>query len=270
MEIPSGFLILNLNIMNNTLKPMNLVEYVEVICEFLRDTLKTTKQKGYVLGLSGGLDSAVVALLMEKANVPFKCLLMPIESNYNDLEVGLRFVKNHHFDYEISDLTLAHQAIIDTAKANNHELRKEVRGNIKARLRMSNLYAYAQQLGYLVIGTDNYDEYMLGYFTKYGDGGVDLLPIVYLLKGEVKEVGRLLGLEDEILNRKPSAGFYEGHEDESELGFSYDEADRYFLNPHDETISQTVKARIEHWINISHHKRDPLPKPIPFIRKKDE
>src|SRR5690606_7818796 len=99
--------------------------------------------------------------------------------------------------------------------------------NLRARLRMSTLYTIANNLGYMVVGTDNKAEVYTGYFTKYGDGGVDLLPIANLLKREVYEWAKVLGVPNEIINKAPSAGLWDGQTDELEMGTTYDYIDAY-------------------------------------------
>ena len=128
---------------------------------------------------------------------------------------------------------------------------------------MTILYAYAQKVGGLVIGTDNKDERYTGYFTKYGDGGVDLLPIVHLLKREVVEACKIYGISDRLAERVPTAGLFEGQTDETEMGVKYEDLDNYLLG---KEIDQKSKERIEHLHRISEHKRAPLPTPINFDR----
>nr|WP_318028975.1 NAD(+) synthase [Mycoplasmopsis bovis] len=141
--------------------------------------------------------------------------------------------------------------------------------NIKPRLRMTALYAYAQQNNYLVMGTDNQDEYFIGYFTKHGDGGVDLLPISKLLKSEVREIAKYLNVPESIINKKPSAGLWEGQSDEDELGFTYNELDKYLLNDKD-GIRENSIVKIERMHKTSAHKRDKagLPLSIDDVIKK--
>ena len=127
-----------------------------------------------------------------------------------------------------------------------------VRGNLGARLRMTTLYAVGGHLGYLVVGTDNAAESYTGYFTKYGDGGVDILPISHLTKGEVFAMGRYLGVPEQILTKAPSAGFFHEQTDESEMGVSYDDIDAFLRG---EPVTENKQAIIEHLHRISEHKR---------------
>jgi NAD+ synthase len=128
--------------------------------------------------------------------------------------------------------------------------------NIKARLRMLTLYYFANRLKYIVVGAGNRDELAIGYFTKYGDGGVDIQPLGNLLKGELKELARFLGVPEPIINKPPSADLWEGQTDEGELGFGYDELDRYLATG---KASAEIKKRIESMTRATEHKRQPPP-----------
>ena len=130
-------------------------------------------------------------------------------------------------------------------------------------MRMLALYAFAQEKNGLVLGTDNKDERYVGYFTKWGDGAADLLPIVHLTKGEVREAAKLYGISENLANRTPSAGLFEGQTDEKEMGVTYKDLDDYLLG---KKVSDEAKARIEHLHKVSEHKRNPIPEPIPFDR----
>jgi NAD+ synthase len=132
------------------------------------------------------------------------------------------------------------------------DVSRVAKANIKARLRMLTLYYFANQLKYMVVGAGNRDELSVGYFTKYGDGGVDIQPLGNLTKGQVKELAKFLGIPQPIINKPPSAGLWEGQTDEGELGLSYDELDRYLVTGE---ASAEVKKKIESMIAASEHKR---------------
>ena len=244
---------------------MELIEYIEVICDFLRKYLENSHQDGYVLGISGGVDSSVCAALIKKAvgKEKLHCLLMPIDSLPNDLEDGLTLVKDLDLSYNVIDMSKAYHEYLNEFNNNNVALDASTRGNLKARMRMASLYAYGQAHRCLVVGTDNMDESYVGYFTKYGDGGVDLLPIVYLLKREVREVGRILGIRSSLVDRVPSAGLYEGQTDEKEMGITYQDLDDYLSG---KKVDREVEKRIQHLHNISEHKRVAIPRPMEFKR----
>jgi NAD+ synthase len=132
--------------------------------------------------------------------------------------------------------------------------------NVKPRLRMTTLYFVANALNYLVVGTGNRSELTIGYFTKYGDGGVDLLPLATLLKSEVRAMAKELGVPDSIIEKAPSAGLWLGQADEDEMGFTYAELENYLTNG-PETVSPALAMRIERLVRGSDHKRSPIPTP---------
>ncbi len=137
-------------------------------------------------------------------------------------------------------------------------LSKLAQANIKARLRMITLYSYANQLGYMVVGSGNRSELVTGYFTKYGDSGVDILPLGNLVKAQVRELAAYLGVPDGIITKPPSAGLWQGQTDESEMGLTYREIDDYLLN---DKASDVVRRKLEHMFAASEHKRKTPPLP---------
>ena len=245
---------------------MTLKEYIDVIITFLREYKeKHPFVKGYVVGISGGVDSSLVATLVKKAvgKENMMGILMPIDSNIADLNDGMELCKAMDIPYSVIDATDTYKSFKANIEPVSGELDISTCGNLKARMRMSILYAYAQKYGYLVVGTDNADEEYTGYFTKYGDGGVDILPIVHLLKGEVVEACKMLGGPNKLAERVPTAGLFEGQTDEKEMGITYKELDDFLLG---KEINPTSKARIEHLHKVSEHKRKEVPAPKEFIR----
>jgi NAD+ synthase len=132
--------------------------------------------------------------------------------------------------------------------------------NVKPRMRMATLYYVANTLNYMVAGTGNRSELSIGYFTKYGDGGVDLLPIGELLKSEVRAMARELGVPEPVIEKAPSAGLWLGQTDEAEMGFTYAELENY-LTKGPQTVSPALAMRIERLIRASEHKRSLAPTP---------
>lgn len=238
-----------------------LLEYKNYLVSWLRDEVKRTKTEGVIVGLSGGVDSSVVAAIAKEA-FPENSLgvFMPIGNMGQDLDDAKSVAQKINIKTITIDLTTS---FTEMSKATGVTTKLAV-ANIKPRLRMSALYALAQEKRYLVLGTDNAAEWILGYFTKYGDGGVDLLPIVHLLKGEVKELARLLDLPSVVYTKKPTAALWEGQTDEDELGYSYDEVDKYILG---KQTNENIKAKIDKQVAITEHKRVALPQPKPLIRK---
>ena len=244
---------------------MKLAEYLKVIEKFVKDYLEEAHCKQYVLGLSGGVDSSLVAAITKAAvgKEKLTCIMMPIDSNPADLEDALDLARQLDLNYLVIDGSKSFHETVEEFKRQGVELDRATLSNLKVRIRMTILYAYAQKVGGLVIGTDNADERYTGYFTKYGDGGVDLLPIVYLVKNEVVEACKLYGISDRLAERTPSAGLFEGQTDETEMGVKYSDLDKYLLGGE---IDEASKARIEHLHRISEHKRAPLPTPKEFNR----
>ena len=247
---------------------MKLEQYLEEIYKFLREYLEKTHSDGYVIGVSGGVDSSVVAAILKNAVGKNKVhgILIPIRSIPADLEDGLTLCKDIDLNYTIIDGTKQFDAAIEEFNRNDIPLDKGTAGNFKARMRMAILYAYAQKHNMLVVGTDNKDETYIGYFTKYGDGGVDILPIVHLTKGEVRKIGQMLGIRKALVERVPSAGLFQGQSDEMELGFTYDECDAYLLG---KEVRKEAVERIEAWHRRTEHKRNPIPKPIDYEREEE-
>ena len=244
---------------------MKLNEYLKVIEKFVKDYLEDSHMDRYVLGLSGGVDSSLVAAICRKAvgKDRLTCIMMPINSNPDDLKDAKEVAKQLDLDYLVIDGSeIFHQAVKEFELV-GEELDVATKANLKVRIRMIILYAYAQKHRGLVIGTDNADERYTGYFTKYGDGGVDVLPIVHLLKKEVVEACKIYGLSDALAERIPSAGLFEGQTDETEMGVSYKDLDDYLLG---KEIDEKSKARIEHLHRISEHKRVEIPTPEKFER----
>lgn len=232
---------------------------VEEIVEWLKSYCQSNGQDGYVVGLSGGIDSAVVAHLINQA-CPGHALgvIMPAGNLPDDAEHGVLAAKAANIPYITIDLTQERQELTDKVALalDDQGLSAQdpimVRGNIGARLRMTTLYAVGNSLNYLVAGTDNLAEAYTGYFTKYGDGGVDVLPISHLTKGEVYDMGKHLGVPEEILTRPPSAGFFHNQTDEEELGVEYKIIDAYLQG---EDIPENKRLIIENLHEKSYHKR---------------
>ena len=243
---------------------MKLEQYLLEIEKFLREYLESSHLKAYVLGLSGGVDSSLVAAIARKAvgKDRLYCYAIGIESNPDDLKDAMEVAKQLDVNLEVVDLTKTYHSFLDEIKG--EEFVRLTKSNLKVRMRMVTLFAYAQEKNGLVLGTDNADERFVGYFTKYGDGAADVLPIVHLTKSEVREAAKLYGLEDKLANRVASAGLFEGQTDEKEMGITYKDLDDYLLG---KDIDESAKVRIEHLHKISEHKRKPIPEPIPFDRK---
>jgi NAD+ synthase len=248
------------------------------IAEWLRRQVAVAGARGLVVGLSGGLDSAVVARLCQIA-LPGNVVtaILPCHSDPRD-EADARLLADHFaipviridlapaHDHLLADLKSAFaQLPTDQMPAVAHEKDPRARvplANIKPRLRMSALYFVANSLNYLVAGTGNRSELTIGYFTKYGDGGVDVLPIGMLLKREVRELARALDMPESIIEKAPGAGLWSGQTDEDEMGFSYADLESYLENGPD-AVAPSMAMRIERLVRVTDHKRalPPIPEP---------
>ncbi len=242
---------------------MKLEEYLKEIEKFLREYLESSKLDTFVLGLSGGVDSSLVAAIARKAvgKDRLYCYAIDVESNPQDIADAIEISKQLDVNLEVINLTDTYHSYLKSLKGESFD--RLTKSNLKVRMRMVALFAFAQQKRGLVLGTDNWDERYVGYFTKYGDGAADLLPIVNLTKGEVREAAKLYGVSEKLANRTPSAGLFEGQTDETEMGVKYKDLDDFLLG---KEIDPSVKMRIEYLHKISEHKRNSIPEPIPFKR----
>ena len=244
---------------------MKLEEYLKEIEKFLKEYLENAHCQKYILGISGGVDSSLCAALAKNAvgKDRLLCLIIPIESHSDDENDALLLAKELDLDYVTIDATHIFRSYVQEHEKIGVTFDRGTLGNLKARIRMTILYAFAQKNNGLVIGTDNADERYTGYFTKYGDGAADVLPIAHLVKGEVVEASRILGLSKHLAERVPSAGLYEGQTDELEMGVKYKDLDAYVLG---KEIDEESKKKIDRLHRISEHKRIPIPTPKEFDR----
>lgn len=244
-------------------------ERILKLIEWIKEQVTSAGLNGAIVGISGGIDSAVVAHLIKRAFPESSLgLIMPCKSSPQDQIDAMKVVESSAIDYLVIDLAKTHQTLfseiekqLKVAGTWNEQAAQLGDANTRARLRMTTLYAVANNFGYLVVGTDNAAEWHTGYFTKYGDGGVDLVPLVHFTKGEVRQMAKALGVHEDIINKPPSAGLWEGQTDENEMGTTYDMIDKY-LNG--ETIPEKDQAIIDRLHYRSHHKRSLAAAPPKF------
>ena len=235
----------------------NIKAEVERIKGFIAGRMVLSGAKGVVVGISGGIDSALVAklcaMVLDKGRV--HALFMPYGAQ--PVEDSYRVAKHLCIRPHTSAHTIQIGSEVDAIARRTRALDKISLGNIQARMRMVCLYAYANSNNLLVVGTSNRSEMLTGYFTKYGDGGCDFEPIAHLYKTEVWKMAKYLKLPAEIISKKPSAGLWAGQTDEDELGMPYDKLDRilefiglsadhYFRNPGTAALStKTSEEEVE-------------------------
>jgi len=233
------------------------------ISVWIQDRVHEAGAKGLVLGLSGGIDSSVVAALAKMAcgenvlGMIMPCHSSPESSAHAKLVAQKLGVRTH-----LADLTGAYDVLVPrVSHLQGFELT-----NVAPRLRMTALYCAAQALGYLVVGTGNKTEISIGYFTKWGDGACDILPLANLYKHQVYALARELEIPQEVIQKPPTADLWEGQTDEGELGITYDELDRTLRAMESGELSDcdpSIVERVKVMISSSEHKRRPIPAFVP-------
>lgn len=231
---------------------MGIETLSEKIVSWMRERVIEAGAKGIVVGLSGGIDSSVVAALAKKAFPKDSIgIIMPCHSDMMDEEHARILAETINIETKKVVLDSAYDELLKIYGADENTPRLAL-ANIKPRLRMITLYFIANSRNYLVAGTGNKSELTVGYFTKYGDGGVDMLPLGGLVKTQVRELAEYLGVPKIIIDKPPTAGLWENQTDEKEMGLSYEELDKYILTGQ---ASQDVKEKIEFMNKRSEHKK---------------
>ncbi len=222
---------------------------------WIKNVVHQASVEGVVVGISGGLDSAVTAALAAGALSPARVLglLMPCESNPRDTDDGLRIAAHLGIGTKVIDLTPVLGRFLEAGDLEG--IGRLGVANIKSRLRMVMLYAHSGNR--LVVGTGNYSEILVGYWTKWGDGAADFLPLAGLFKEEVRELAGVLGLPGWVVEKPPSAGLWEGQSDEDEMGVTYSQIRDFFLG---KDVPDGVAAGIRKMIDTTEHKRKPIPR----------
>ena len=254
----------------NEIKNQDYVSITKIFEKFLSDQIEKSRTKGVILGLSGGVDSAVLAYLCKrKIKEKTIALIMPDTSitPKSETEDALKMISLTGIEYKLIDI----KPII-----NEYSMYLEpndwAKGNLRARIRTNILYYYANSKNYLVLGSSDKSEYLLGYFTKYGDGASDITPIISLYKLQVREIAKYLGVPENVISKKSSPHLWKEHKAEEELGATYEEIDSilYCLFEKKISIEETteltqidrmVVEKIHQQKINSEHKRLPAQKP---------
>jgi len=242
---------------------LNYEKIVRQITKFISEQVKSRKKNGVVVGLSGGLDSSVCLVLASKAlgkNRIFG-LIMPERGQTPRKDIDSAHDLAHKLRIKYKEIHFERAKKILLSNMPNDKLSG---GNLSARLRMALLYHYAGKNNLLVLGTSDKSELMIGYFTKFGDGGADILPLGGLYKSQIKILGKKLGISEQIINQPSSPRFWKGHIAEKELGLAYHEIDtilQYYLDNDLDScyLSKKKKKMVTDMVRKSQHKREQIP-----------
>ncbi|MHA1462198.1 MAG: NAD+ synthase [Candidatus Heimdallarchaeota archaeon] len=239
--------------------------------QFIKEYVEDSKTKGVVIGISGGIDSAVSVALAVRALGKEKVLgfILPNAALDPKYEKDARELAKQ-LDIEVKKISIAEMVEAFKGSVDKELLEdKLVVGNVMARSRMVLLYAYANHLNYLVLGTSNKTEILVGYVTKYGDGGADFEPCGDLYKTHICTLAKYLDIPEDIISKPPSAGLWDGQTDEGELGITYKLLDKVLLGfekkySHEKIAKEleidiSVVKKVEHMVKKSEHKRKTPP-----------
>jgi len=242
----------------------NVEIYTGKIAAWIKEKVEQTHRKGVVLGMSGGVDCSVVAALCRLADVDVHLVLLPYGDdmkNTRSYNHSMELIEKFNFTYYIFDIKPAVDALTiaaDSPYCDSEEANLNLSlANIRPRVRMTYLYQFAQRDNRFVIGTGNLAERTVGYFTKWGDGACDLNPLAMFAKQEVYTLARYMETPACIINKKPSAGLWDGQIDEDDLGMSYAQIDAYIING--TSGNPEIDRKIERLIALSEHKHAHIP-----------
>jgi NAD+ synthase len=253
---------------------MQTEKVVDHIVDWLKDYATSANINGFILGISGGIDSAVTSALCARTGLRTLCVEMPIHqapgqesrSHKHIKSLKDQFANVTNVQVDLTSVFEQFKGVVPQAYECEHlEL---TLANTRARLRMTTLYYFAGLHGYLVVGTGNkIEDFGVGFFTKYGDGGVDLSPIADLIKSEVFEIGRFLEINQEILNAAPTDGLFgDGRSDEDQIGANYDELEWAMkMDNEDKKVTDFSGRKFEVFSiykrlnNANQHKMKPIP-----------
>lgn len=253
---------------------MQVEKVVDHIVNWLKDYAVRSRMEGFVIGISGGIDSAVASTLCAKTGIRTLCVEMPIHQAQIQVSRGREHIKQLMERYanvtnvEV-DLTPTFEAFRNNLPASENDSFMDLSlANTRARLRMTTLYYFAGLHKYLVCGTGNkVEDFGVGFYTKYGDGGVDLSPIADLMKSQVFEIAAILGVPQSIISAAPTDGLFgDSRTDEDQLGASYDELEwamkQIDLGKKADDFKARQKEIVETYIKLNtanQHKMVPIP-----------
>ena len=253
---------------------MQTKKVIDHIVGWLKDYADNAKIKGFTIGISGGIDSAVTSTLCAMTGLDLLCVEMPIHQAENQQDRALKHINWLMTNYNTVqrqpvNLTPVFDSLVSVLpKVANEKERFMSLANTRARLRMTTLYYFAALKGYLVAGTGNkVEDFGVGFYTKYGDGGVDLSPIADLLKTQVYEIAKFLGINNEIIQAAPTDGLWgDNRTDEDQIGASYPELEWAMQMKEEQKTAADFEGRKQEVFNIftkfnsaNQHKMTPIP-----------
>lgn len=251
---------------------MNSSKVINHIVDWLKSYAEKSSIKGFVVGVSGGIDSAVTSALCARTGLPTLCVEMPIHQAKNQVSRARKHINSlkeifSNVDSVEVQLTNIFDAFVDEVNHDSKQMNEMALVNTRARLRMTALYYYAARNNYLVAGTGNkVEDFGIGFFTKYGDGGVDIGPIADLMKTEVYALAKEMNVIDEIMIAPPTDGLWgDDRNDEDQIGASYPELEwamNYIDSNSNVELSPREKEVLEIYTrlnNVNQHKMNPIP-----------
>ncbi|MFX1300543.1 MAG: NAD+ synthase [Promethearchaeota archaeon] len=235
---------------------INYPEIEEKITKWLRQQLEKSECTGFVIGISGGIDSSVASVLCRRVTDATLGLILPCGySSAEDIDDAKALASHFGIEFRVYDLTPVYEIFLSSLGLQANTPISIPLANIKARLRMVALYYESNRLNRLVVGTGNRTELTLGFFTKFGDGGVDLVPLGGLLKREIRGLAEYLGIPEKIISKTPSPGLWPGQTDEGELGASYDQLDALISGETPQDLTNAEIKKFKKRIADNQHKR---------------